>query len=411
MSNKKILPAKVGTLVAILTSALLLSTFGTVSSSAAAPKLGAVCTEIGALTKAATFGELVCGNSGNKLIWQYLPAKMINAIASATITVSDHVAIIAVANGKGYFKAENISVQNVMTGGATAAVQAVASGQADIAAGDLGGTLSAVEKGVSLKVVGGLVSVWPWRIAVLPGSLIKSPADLKGKKIGVISLASGSFPYAKAVIESADFAITDAQYIPVGIGAPAAAALANGQVDALALYTAAFAQIESAGTALRYLKNPATFDGVRSASWVVNSDFAAKNPQVVERFLRATYKALTFSGTSPEKAMYIGYQEFPTLLAGSTKAERITPDVKALTAWLESAGISKPGTTDGWPKVWGDIPTQDWLRTQSYSTAAGQIKRAITIGDIWLPKFLKAANNFSRVSVITEAKRYKPVTN
>jgi NitT/TauT family transport system substrate-binding protein len=402
---------KFGTLATILASTLLLSTLGTVSSSAAPSTLGAVCAKKGALTNAATSGKLVCAKSGTKLVWQYQPVKIINAVASATIQVSDHIAILAVANGMGYFKAENLTVENILTSGATAAVQAVASGQANIAAGDLGGTLSAVEKGVSLKVVGGLVSVWPWRIAVLPSSSITSPANLKGKKIGVISLASGSFPYAKAVVESADFAITDAEYVPVGIGAPAAAALASGQVDALALYTAAFAQIESAGTTLRYLKNPTTFDGVRSATWVVNSDYAAKNPQVLERFLRANYKALTFSGTSPEKAMYIGYQEFPTLLAGSTKADRITPDIRALKAWLESAGISNPGTTNGWPKVWGDIPVQDWLRTQSYSTAAGQIKRAITIGDVWLPKFLIAANNFDRKAVIAQAKKYKPLTS
>jgi len=401
---------KAGSLVAVLASALLMSSLGTISSNAATPKIGAACAKAGATVKAGT-GSLLCQKSGKKLNWNYPPATLKIAVASATIQANNDVAINGVAKGMGYFKQENITAENILTAGSTAAVQAVASGQADITAADLGAVLAAVEQGVSLKVIGGLVSVWPWRIAVLPNSPIASGKDLKGKKIGIISLASGSFPYAKAVVEGADLAISDAEYIPVGLGAPAANALTSGQVDALALYTAVYAQIESAGTPLKYLKNPTTFDGVRSISWTVNSDFAKNRPQVLERFLRATTKALTFSATEPTKAMYVGYEQYPTLLAGSTKAERIAPDTKALTAWLESAGVSKTGTTTGWPKLWGDIPTQDWLRTQSFATAAGQIKRAITIADVWLPTFLKEANNFDRKAIIAEAKKYRPKTS
>jgi NitT/TauT family transport system substrate-binding protein len=131
----------------------------------------------------------------------------------------------------------------------------------------------------------------------------------------------------------------------------------------------------------------------------------------MERFLRATIKALTFSATSSENAMYIGYEQYPALLAGSTKAARITPDIKALNAWLESAGVSAVGTTRGWPTLWGDIPLQDWLRTQAFATAAGQIKRSITLSDVWEPKFLRAANAFDRKAIIKQAKLYKPNKN
>lgn len=401
---------KVGSLVAILASTLLISTLGTVSSNAATAKFGEACAKAGKSQKVVG-GSLVCEKIGKKIKWAYPQQKIKIAVASATIQANNDVAIQGVAKGMKYFAQENIEVENILTAGSTAAVQAVASGQADITAADLGSILAAVEKGVPLKVVGGLVSVWPWRIAVLPGSTVASAADLKGKKIGVISLASGSFPYAKGFIEGGDLAVTDAEYIPVGLGAPAAAALASGQVDALALYTAVYAQIESAGTALKYLKNPRTFEGVRSISWAVNSDLAKANSQLLERFLRATTKALTFSATSPEKAMYIGYEQYPTLLAGSSKADRIGSDVKAITAWLESAGVSAVGTTTGWPKLWGDIPTQDWLRTQAFATSAGQIKRAITIADVWLPDFLKEANNFDRKVIIAQAKKYVPKTN
>ncbi len=402
---------KVGSLVAIVTSTLLLSTLGTFSSSAATANVGDICAKKGSKTKAATFGKLVCTKKGKKLVWKYPAASIKIAVASATIQANNDVAIQGVAKGMGYFKAESLSTENVLTGGSAAALQAVGSGSADVTGADLGSVMQAIERGVSLKVIGSLVTNWPWRIAVLPGSEIKTGEDLKGKKVGIISLASGSYPFAKAVITGSGLDIPDAEYIPVGVGAPAANALSSGAVDALALYTAVYAQIESAGTPLRYLANPASMVGVQSIVWATTTDFAEKNPQVIERFLRAAYKALTFSGTSPEKAMYLGYEAYDTLLAGSTKADRIGPDTKAVSVWLESAGISKTGTTDGWPKTWGDISTQAWLRTQAYAQAAGSIKRAITIDDIWMPDFLAAANNFDRDAIIAQAKKYKPVTS
>ena len=406
--NKKI---KIRSLVAVLASTLLLSTLGTATSSALAPGIGRSCVTVGEKVTVAKIGIVICTQDGKKRSWQYVPAEIRIAVASATIQANNDVAIQGVAKGMGYFAAEKLTATNLLTGGSAAAVQAVGSGSADITGADLGSVMQAVEKGVKLKVVGSLVTNWPWRIAVLPGSTLKTGADLKGKKIGIISLASGSFPFAKAVVTGSGLEITDAEYIPVGLGAPAANALSTGAVDALALYPAVYAQIESAGTALRYFANPASMVGVQSLVWVTTADFLDKNPQVIERFLRAAYKGLTFSGTSPEKAMYIGYQQYDTLLAGSTKALRIGPDTKAISIWLESAGISKTGTTEGWPKAWGGISTQAWLRTQAYAQAAGSIKRAIDIDDLWAPQFLAAANNFSRTTIIAQANKYKPVTS
>ena len=397
--------------VAIFASAFLVFSLGAVSSTAAGEKVGQTCAKANKSVKV-TGGSLVCAKKGKKLKWAYPKATVRLAVASSTIQANNDVAVIAVAKGMKYYAKENLEVETILTAGSTAAVQAVASGQADITASGLSAIMAASQRNVPLKAIGGLVSVFPWRIAVLPDSPIRTTADLKGKKIGIISLTSSSYPYARGVAEGANLdADKDVQYVVTGLGAPAANALTNGSVDALALYTAVYEQIKSAGTAIRYLDNPASFSGVRSISWTASNAFIESQGQVIERFLRASNKALTFSGTSPEKAMYVGYEVYPVLLAGSTKAARIEPDIRALTAWLESAGISEPGTTKGWPKTWGDIPFQDWLRSQAFAQTAGQIKGPITIDDVWEPKFLKAANDFKRASIIKQAKKYKPNTN
>lgn len=397
--------------VAIFASAFLVFSLGAVSSTAAGAKVGQTCAKANQSVKV-TGGSLLCTKAGKILKWSYPKGTVRLAVASSTIQANNDVAVIAVAKGMKYYAQENLEVEIILTAGSTAAVQAVASGQADITAADLAAIMAASQRNVPLKAIGGLVSVWPWRIAVLPNSPIRTAADLKGKKIGIIALTSGSYPYARGVVEGGGLdADKDAQYVVTGLGAPAANALNNGSVDALALYTAVYEQIKSAGTAIRYLDNPASFNGVRSISWTASNAFIDSQAQVIERFLRASNKALTFSGTSPEKAMYVGYDVYPVLLAGSSKAARIEPDIRALSAWLESAGISAPGTTRGWPKAWGDIPAQDWLRSQSFAQVAGQIKGPITIADVWEPKFLKAANDFDRASIIKEANKYKPNKN
>jgi hypothetical protein len=63
---------KLGTLVTILASSLLLSSLTTVSSNAAPSTLGAACSKQGALTNAVASGKLVCLKSGKKLVCELL---------------------------------------------------------------------------------------------------------------------------------------------------------------------------------------------------------------------------------------------------------------------------------------------------------------------------------------------------
>ncbi|MGW7616131.1 ABC transporter substrate-binding protein [Streptomyces antimycoticus] len=192
------------------------------------------------------------------------------AVPSAVIAPKEEVATYAVGDAEGYLAEEKLKVDVINTDGSVAAVQAVASGSADIAPADAGAILAAREKGVPVKVIGGLVRNWPWRMAVRPGSEIRNPADLKGKKVGVISLASGSAIYARAYASDAGLdAAKDVDLLPVGVGAQALAALENGRVDVLALYTQAYTTIENTGTELRYLDNSDAFDGIRSLTYVV----------------------------------------------------------------------------------------------------------------------------------------------
>ncbi|MEE3921392.1 ABC transporter substrate-binding protein [Micromonospora sp. BRA006-A] len=238
-----------------------------------------------------------------------------------------------------------------------------------------------------------------------PDSLITGGADLRGKKIGVISLASGSAPYARAYVKAAGLdPAKDVELLPVGVGAQAAAALNDGKVDMLALYTQAYAVIENAGTELKYLTNPDVFSGIRSLTFSVGArDFDAKKDSY-ERFLRAAYKAMLFSAKNPEAAMKIGYKVFPQILAGKSADERLKADTESLTAWLKTA---TPASGD--PEQfgdWGAISDEEWAKTQAYTKEAGQITGEVDLKKLWDPSLLSGANDFDKAAVLSKAANY-----
>ncbi|MGW7042796.1 ABC transporter substrate-binding protein [Streptomyces avermitilis] len=328
------------------------------------------------------------------------------AIASAVLAPKEEVATHAVGDTEGYFSEEKLKVDVITTDGSVAAVQAVASGSADITPADAGAILAAREKGVPVKAIGGLVQNWPWRMAVRPDSGIRTPADLRGKKVGVISLASGSAIYARAYAGDAGLdAAKDIDLLPVGVGAQALSALEHGKVDVLALYTQAYTTIENTGTEFRYLDNSAAFEGIRSLTFAVTEKTLKEKKDVLTRYLRASYKALLFSAVNPEAAMRDGYQAFPQLLTGKKADDRIGDDTKSLNAWIRTA-VPATGEPESF-KDWGAISDKEWNRTVAYTKASGQITKDVELPDLWDDSLLEGANDFDSAAVIEKAKAAK----
>ncbi|MFI9491255.1 MULTISPECIES: ABC transporter substrate-binding protein [Streptomyces] len=324
------------------------------------------------------------------------------AIASAVIGPKEEVATYAVAKEEGFLAEEKLDVKTINTDGSVAAVQAVASGSADISPADASAILAAREKGVPVVAVGGLVQNWPWRIATLPGKGIKSAADLKGKKIGVISLASGSAPYARAFAEDAGLdPQKDVDLLPVGVGSQALSALESGKVDALALYTQAYTTLELTGKKFDYLENGERFDGIRSLTFAVHEDTLRSKKDEITRFLRASYKGLLFSAVNPEAAMRDGYKVFPAILSGQKAGTRIENDTAILESWVKTA-VPAEGEPESFTD-WGVVSDEAWTRTADYMKSSGTITKDPDLAALWDDSLLKDAGVFDTAAVISKA--------
>jgi NitT/TauT family transport system substrate-binding protein len=375
------------------------------SNAAKAPavvKVGAACAPEASIGNIANSNTVACKN---KKWTAYKPASIIWGAAAATWQPKEEFATYAVPKKLNYFKQENLTVEAKTTAGSIDLVNLVSAGRIDIGGADLGSAMQAIEKGANIVIIGGLVQNFPWNIAVKPGGAIKTAADLKGKKIGIIGFGSGSYPYTKAFLAGNGLKESDVTLIPTGPAvAVAALQLDKGDVDAIAYFKSAYAGAEFTGSKFTYLPNPAALTGVRSLSWVVNADKFAENEEVFERYLRAANKGLIYSTTNVKAATNVGFAEFPTsIAAGKTAAESLPLGMAQLKAWLQTAT-----PTSGKPVSWnrlGDIPSSDWKKSQDYTKAAGTIVTGIDLEDFLDASLITRANSFDRAKIVAAANK------
>ncbi len=93
---------------------------------------------------------------------------------------------------KGFFKASGIDLAYVPGAGGGDAIRNILTGQADVAFTDPGSFFSALDKGEKLRAIYDIYPQNVFNVVSLKSRNITKPADLKGKKIGVYSLSSGT---------------------------------------------------------------------------------------------------------------------------------------------------------------------------------------------------------------------------
>lgn len=328
------------------------------------------------------------------------PTTMRFVLASAATGAKEEVATYAVALQYGFLAEENIEVEITLADGSTAAFQGLAGGSSDVTAGSALTLAPAVAQGVPIKAFGGLVQNFPYLIAVSPDSDIETIADLAGSKIGIISLASASNSYARAALTLAELdPDNDVELLPVGAGPGAAAAIDDGQVDALALYGGAYAALEANGLELRYLENDPFFDQLFSITWTAPASALAERPDDYARFARAMYKGLLFSAANPEAAMRAGYEVFPELLPPSgDPEERLAEDTATLEAWIASA-VPVDGEPADWGD-WGDISEERWDALIGFLIDSDSLSAPVPVDDLWDGSLIAEINDFDREAVL-----------
>jgi len=142
---------------------------------------------------------------------------------------------LSIAESLGYFKAEGLEVTISDFAGGSRALQAVVGGSADVVSGAFEHTLNMQVKGQRLRAFALQGRAPQIVLGINPKTMAsyKTPADLKGKKIGVTAPGSSTNIVANFVLAKVGVKPNEVSIIGVGAGSGAVAAMRSGQIDAI----------------------------------------------------------------------------------------------------------------------------------------------------------------------------------
>jgi NitT/TauT family transport system substrate-binding protein len=142
---------------------------------------------------------------------------------------------LTIAEQLGYFKAEGLEVNIVDFAGGARALQAVVGGSADVVSGAFEHTVNMQAKGQRLRAFALQGRTPQIVLGVHPKNFAnyKTPADLKGKKIGVTAPGSSTNVMVNFFLAKAGLKPSDVSIIGVGAAQGAVAAMRSGQIDAI----------------------------------------------------------------------------------------------------------------------------------------------------------------------------------
>src|SRR5947207_2696265 len=277
-------------------------------------------------------------------------------VAWCAKTVSSAAAPYAIATKLGWFAKDGIKVELVPMPGSTDCVKAVATKDVQYGLPSIEPLAIIRPQGVKIKNYYTAYQANIYGIAVPEDSPIKTFADLKGKTIGVTSMASAGVIVARALAANNGFnPDKEISIVVAGEAAQTAALLRNKQVDALSQFDTQYALTENAGAKLRLLdtRDIAKFP---SNGLIALEERLANNRAEAGALAKRYAKGTVFAIANPEAAIRILWEVFPqTKATGKSEADAMRDDVKTLEARARSWRLESVGA-----KKWGDNSVENY---------------------------------------------------
>ena len=322
------------------------------------------------------------------------PAKLSDVtVLFARLAPGPDYSFLWAAKALGYFEQEGLNVQIQPTAGSPEVTRLVAAGQGDIGLPGAEATIMGVSKGLPLKDVFCMQQRMIYSVGAPEKSSIKTIGDLKGKRIGVQSLTASPLFVAKVLLRKAGLdPDRDVNFLPIGVGAQAVAAVKSGQVDATAFHDTQFVLFRAAGVPFRLFAEP-SFSRYFTAGVAVRSDTVTKRPEIVVGFTRAIAKALVYSFANPAASI----REMDKVLGRSEKDPQLA--LEQLQDRLKYEQL--PPEAHG---EWGWNTPARYAEFANFLSEAGMIKHKIDGSKIFDGRFLKEANAFDAAEISRAAK-------
>jgi NitT/TauT family transport system substrate-binding protein len=248
-----------------------------------------------------------------------------------------HAGFIAAAE-KGFYRQVGLDVEIQRGYGSAEVVKRVASGAVTFGFGDLGALIVARSEGIEVKAVAVVYGKTPYALWIRQDAGIEAPKDLEGKVIGATAASAVRllFP-AFATVAGVDASkvtwktIDAAAYYPM---------LMTGEVDAIVDMVPGWPTAErlaaEAHVALRAMRYADYGLDIYGSGLLARDSDIADNPDLVQRFVKATLRGLQYAFDHPDEAVALLLKRRPDVDAetavGEIKIVRelaLTPEAKA----------------------------------------------------------------------------------
>jgi NitT/TauT family transport system substrate-binding protein len=203
----------------------------------------------------------------------------------------------------GFLKKYNVDGEVVMVPGTTRQIQALVGNSIDFAHLDAAGTIRAINAGADIVLVGSSLNKFPF--SFIAQKEIRRPADLKGKKIGIVGFGGANELAVNILLKEWGIPRESVSVIQAGGGANRLVAMSAKALDATVLSYPEF------GEALRMgMHELGNLDDLKSGEYpmsvvAVRRPFLEKNRDIVKRFLMAYAEATYQFKTDKAKGMAV----------------------------------------------------------------------------------------------------------
>ena len=227
-----------------------------------------------------------------------------SCLASDQVKVSVYQSVsdagIYIANDRGYFKDENITVELLQLDAVSSVVTALASGQVDVAGGAPSAAIyNASRQGIGIKIVadkGSMESGSGYLGIVVRKNLadtIKSFSDMKGRKLALPGHGAGTTNEVALdqILRKTGLKEDDITLENLSFG-DSLAALSTGSVDAAYLIEPLMQSAEERGIGKILLTGDQIYPNQQVAVLLFGPDFVQHRPDVAQRFMTAYLKGV-----------------------------------------------------------------------------------------------------------------------
>lgn len=226
-----------------------------------------------------------------------------NKIVISYAALSEREGALMVARDQGFFRKQGLDVELVYMPSAPVALASIAHGDSQVNTGSASGAiLGAMASGLDLVFVAGLINKLSG--VIITGPNIHSPADLKGKTIGVTSIGGGNWVFTMLALEhwKLDVKRDNITIRVIGNDAVRAQAITNGTIDAtqLSAYSLVSPLKRQGARVLADLPELGVpYQGVTVFS---RRSYIGQNPEAVEKLLTGIVEGIAFIKDPANKA-------------------------------------------------------------------------------------------------------------